>query len=287
MRPLLKILTIILIMSVIPLKALIAQGGVTEAPNHDVYDRTENKTRKPLSYVHVREADVMWHKTVWRTLDMRQKMNLPFYHPFQPKNGRKNFMTIVKEAIRNGEITVYENVPKDSHFSTPLSIDGAMAKFTDTVVVEEYDEAIDDYRKVKKPQAVETRDVYKLDIKEQWFFDKERSMMDVRIIGIRPKWFQPPEEGETKTSREPLFWIYYPEARDVFVQAPVFNRHNDAQRLTYEDIFAKRMFDSNIYKESNVYDRLINDYKLGMDALLESKRIKQEMREFENDLWEY
>lgn len=285
MRTFLQILTIIMIISVLPVDSLQAQeGGVTEAPRHDGYDRTENKTRETMSYVHVREADVMWQKTIWRTIDMRQKMNLPFYHPFQPQNGRKNFMTIVKEAIQKGEITVYEDKPGDSYFSEPLSIEAAMQTFTDTVMMEEYNEELDQYENVKQEVEASTRDVYKLDIKEQWFFDKERSIMDVRIIGIRPIWMRK-QEGEV--ARIPMFWIYYPTARETFVNAPVFNRHNDAKRLTYEDIFVKRMFDSKIYKKTNVYDRKIAAYKQGMDALLQGKKIKREIRKFENNLWEY
>jgi len=86
---------------------------------------------------------------------------------------------------------------------------------------------------------------------------------------------------------EPLFWISYPDSRDVFVQSYVYNEFNSAARLTYDEVFWKRLFDSYIYKESNVYDRRISQYATGIDALLEAERIKTEMFQFEEDLWEY
>jgi gliding motility associated protien GldN len=284
MRSFVKLILVIIVM--LPVSGIFAQGGVTEAPNHDVYDRQENKTRQVLSYVHVRESDVMWHKTIWRRIDMRQKFNLPFYYPFVPKNGRQNFMTVVKEAIQKGEITVYEFNLIDDHFSEPLSIEEALAQFQDSTTRIDYDDFGNEIT-IREPVPANLQDIYELDIKEQWFFDRERSVMEVRIIGICPVWWQPPGPNNPQPTRKPMFWIYYPDARDMLVNAPVFNQKNDAQRLTYEDLFAKRMFDSYIYKESNVYDRTIADYAMGIDALLEAERIKEDIRNKEMNLWEY
>ena len=86
---------------------------------------------------------------------------------------------------------------------------------------------------------------------------------------------------------QPLFWIPYESAREVFVQAPFYNRSNSAANLSYDDVFIKRMFDSYIFKEENVYDRSIQEYAQGVDALLESERIKNSLIEFEEYLWEY
>ena len=62
---------------------------------------------------------------------------------------------------------------------------------------------------------------------------------------------------------------------------------NNAERRTYDDIFWKRMFGSTITKESSVMDRKINEYMVGLDALLEAERIKTEIFNMEHDLWEY
>lgn len=284
MKQLVKILAILIL--IIPASEVFSQGGVTEAPNHNVYDKTENKEREPLDYVHVREADVMWQKKIWRRIDMRQKFNMPFYYPFREKNGRKNFITVVQEAIEQGELTVYQFNVLNSKFTEPLSIEEAMQKFQDSITITNYDDMGNEVTNRKAVEA-NTQDIYELDIKEQWFIDRERSILDVRIIGIAPVWYIPAEGGGEEDTRTPMFWIYYPEARDLFINSPVYNRKNDAKKLTYEDLFAKRKFDSYIYKESNVYDRTIADYAMGKKALLEAKRIKREIRNREMNLWEY
>jgi gliding motility associated protien GldN len=129
-------------------------------------------------------------------------------------------------------------------------------------------------------------DVKMIRIKEEWFFDKQRSQMDVRILGICPVRDSYTESGEYR-GKEPMFWIYFPEARPLFAKSEVFNRFNDNERRTYDDVFWKRMFDSYIYKEQNVYDRKIADYATGLDALLEAERIKGDLFKFEHDLWEF
>ena len=105
-----------------------------------------------------------------------------------------------------------------------------------------------------------------------------------RILGICPVMIK---ERNGEEYSEPLFWIYYPEARPVLAHAEVFNRFNDAARRSYDEIFMKRFFNSYIYKENNVYDRRISEYAQGLDALLEAERIKNDLLDFEQSLWQY
>ncbi|HOK86479.1 MAG TPA: gliding motility protein GldN, partial [Tenuifilum sp.] len=133
-------------------------------------------------------------------------------------------------------------------------------------------------------------------VKEDWFFDKQRSVMEVRIIGICPILHRTDyrktgsdEEQEGTLSRIPTFWIYFPEARSVLANTDAYNNFNDAQRITYDDLFWKRNFDSYIIRISNVWDnRAIDEYTFtGLQTLLESEKIKTELFNFEHDLWEY
>lgn len=110
--------------------------------------------------------------------------------------------------------------------------------------------------------------------------------MDVRIIGICPVTDNFDEKGNFR-GVEPMFWIYFPEARPIFAKTEVFNRFNGAAQLTYDDLFWKRIFSSYIYKVENVYDRKIVDYSQGLDALLEAEQVKKDIFDFEQDLWEY
>ena len=137
-----------------------------------------------------------------------------------------------------------------------------------------------------KQVAIESESIKQYLIKEDWIWDRQRSERYVRIIGIAPLMEQIDDEGQSK-GFSTLFWLYYPECRYVFANSEVYNMFNDAQRRTYEDVFQKRYFSSYVVKESNVYDRSIQSYARGLDALGESRRIKEELFMLEHDLWHY
>ena len=193
----------------------------------------------------------------------------------------------MKEGIMEGTITAYGDAPIDDEFKAPMTKEEVTEIFIrfDTVFVEDPDDP-DNYIEQVQEIELEAGDIRQIWIKEDWFFDKQRSVMDVRIIGISPLKIQMDESGNFK-GFEPLFWIYYPEARYVFANYEIFNRENDSERRTYEDLFWKRMFNSYIRKETNVYDRTIAEYTKGIDQQLEAERIKNLIFNFEHDLWHF
>ncbi len=263
-----------------------SQNNAGKPPLDGVYNKSNYTEREPIPYTSLREADVMWSKRVWRVIDMRQKINLPFYYPVNEQKGRKSLMQIIYDGIvKENSITAYSG--NEEEFQTRLTaaeLTKSLNK-TDTQRLTRIYEPYDEYDTIIS-QTFNPADVYLLRIKEDWFFDKQRSVMDVRIIGLCPIKEELDENGEFKGYRT-LFWVYFPECRKLFANNEVYNRWNDAERRTYEDVFFKRLFGSYIYKESNVYDRKINQYTKGMDGLLEAERIKQEIFEKEHDLWEY
>jgi len=255
-----------------------------------IYVKEHYPSRRVIPYTSLREADVMWNKRVWRRIDLREKQNHSLYFPVKDfAQGRKNLFEIIQDAVLNeGTITAYSPgsvVAPDDMFTTPLTTEEVKAILTPTTSEDVYDEfgEITGTQDIENPITADKVKFY--DIKEEWFFDKQRSVMDVRIIGILPMIEVETETGEM--ALKDLFWIYYPEARYVFANNEVFNRGNDAERRTYEDIFWKRQFASRITKVSNVYERKIGDYKSGIDALLESEKLKEEIFNFEHDLWHF
>jgi len=250
-----------------------------------VYVKENTPSRKVIPYIHLREADVMWSKRIWRSIDLKKKMNQVFYFPVgdEAKQGRKNLFAVLKEALlEEGTLTAYDPgspVAPDDMFRKPLTEDEVRKKLFVTQTINKYDEDgnITGSEEISNPITSDQIKYY--EIKEDWFFERERSVMDVRIIGIKPVREYEDEAGQP--ALQDMFWIYFPEARYVFSNAEVYNRKNDAERRTYEDVFWKRQFESTIFKESNVYDRQISDYKTGIDALLEAERIKTEIFNFE------
>ena len=256
-----------------------------------VFIKETSPTRRVIPYTHVREADVTYYKRVWRIIDLKEKINHPLYYPLQPIKEigyeRVSLFEVIKNGIEEGTLTAYDEDGVGGQFQVPLSKSEAIGKLAKEITTTDIDpdtglEIESSYTEEIGPQNVKE---YRL--KEDWFFDKERSIMEVRIIGMLP--VIETLNTETGTSRrEGLFWIYFPEARYIFANHEVYNSSNDGARMTFEDLFRKRMFSGFIYKETNVFDnRILKEYTRGIDRLLEAEKIKAEIVNFEHDMWEY
>ncbi|MDI3525901.1 MAG: hypothetical protein PWR03_84 [Tenuifilum sp.] len=258
------------------------------------YTRETMPARVPVPYQFVREADVLWSKRIWRVIDLRQKMNYPLYYPTVLMQDRESLVQRLVRAIKYNEINAYD--PIDDEFTTRMTYEQVLEKLDAKDRIEkQLDEDGNEVEVTIKGQ-IRWNDIKELLIKEDWFFDKQRSVMEVRIIGICPIMHRlqilntgGDEEQIGQLQRIQTFWVYFPEARNVLANTDVFNNFNDAQRISFDDIFWKRRFDSYIIRESNVWDnRLIQDYTFsGLETLLEAERIKTELFNFEHDLWEY
>jgi gliding motility associated protien GldN len=274
------------------LVALMGLTGSLFAQNvlDGIYVKEHTSTRTPLAYPYLREADVMWSKRIWRYIDLSEKINLPLKWPLSKSTqDRESLIDVIMEAVAEGSLTAYS--AEDDEFTAPITmkeIESRGGSRTDTMRMSRPDPPYDEYDTVITKEFSRDKVIgYRL--KEDWFFDRQRSVMEVRIIGIAPMVLATTESGEVREGGEkkPLFWVYYPEARKLFANSEVFNRQNDAERRSFDDIFQKRFFSSYIYKESNVFDRRVSDYALGLSGLLEGERIKSEIVNLEHDMWEY
>lgn len=261
---------------------------VLEGPPRDgVYDKTAITQVQPIPYPYLREADVIWTRRIWRVLDLREKMNQPFYFPEKPQNNWRNFVQIVMDGLKEGTVTAYSS--ESDQFLVPLTYKELLDKLEkyDSVKLPRPDNPDILYDTVIKAEFDPTN-VKKLKIKEDFYFDRQRSLVEVRILGICPVVDEIDKNTGEKRFEKNLFWIYFPECRSLFAKNEMFNLKNgSAGRMTYDDVFMKRMFSSYVYKEENVYDRAINEYSTGVDALLESEKAKNNLYEFESNLWEY
>ncbi|MEI7723676.1 MAG: gliding motility protein GldN [Bacteroidota bacterium] len=282
-----KALFLVLISLFVAGLKLTSFSQVLEGPPRDgVYDRTAIIQVQPIPYPYLREADITWTRRIWRVLDMKEKMNQTFYFPEKPQNNWKSFMQIVMDGLKEGTITAYSAL--SDQFLVPSTYKELMDQLQSQkkMTLKRPYEPYDDYDTVIT-KTFEAVDVKTLRIKEDYYFDRQRSVMEVRILGICPIMDDLDDNGNYRGPK-PLFWIYFPECRNLFAKNEMFNLKNGAAgRLTYDDVFMKRMFSSYVYKEENVYDRTINEYATGVDALLEAEKAKNNIFDFESNLWEY
>jgi gliding motility associated protien GldN len=263
--------------------SMFAQNKVLDKP----WIKENTPTRRVIPYTHVREADVMWHRRIWRVIDLREKINHPLYYPITPIQDRKSLYDVLKEGILEGTITAYSDA--DDEFTIQLTKAEAKNKMGRWKENKQYDDFGEEILGAADSvyEDFSSQDIVEYRLKEDWFFDRERSIMDVRIIGIAPARNNiDMSTGESK-GKELMFWVYFPEARYVLANYDVFNRQNEAEKRTYEDIFWKRIFNSYITKRSNVYDRNNKEYLTGLDLILESDNIKEDMFNMEHDMWHF
>lgn len=244
----------------------------------DIVKRRTMKERQVLKYPPLREADIMWEKRIWRVIDTREKMNQPFRYPESP------FFTILQDAAMNGDITLYST--ENDKFSMPLSEEETESIFFQQDTFEVYNFDTGETAIQVGVNGINWEEVNRFRVKEVWFFDKSTSTMRVRILGIAPLIDVFTETGEFRNEK-PLFWAYYPELRSYLAKEEVFTVGNDASLNSWEDIFEMRFFSSYIYKASNVHDNRLKDMTSGVDLLLEADKIKQEIFNYEHDLWSY
>ncbi len=269
----------------------ISQGGpgAETAPEEmiDVYKRVNvTPDKKPVPYPYLREADVMWAKDLWRIIDLRQRMNYPLRYPeTEAIEDRYSLYLLLMKGIESGEITPFAS----QDFNNPLTEPTTLEVIYNRI---EADTVFDDDG---NPAEILTNgsNVKGFYIKEKWYFDKQHSEMRVRIYALAPLLITPKIDPVTNqilpgVNRIIPFFVYFPQCRNLLAQYTVYNPNNDAQSLSFDDMFIQRRFASTIAQESNEFgNRFIVDYLTGQDALMEAERIKEELFNMEHDLWEY
>lgn len=281
----------------------------------------ESDNDKPLQYGYVHDRDVLMGKMVWEIIDLDERVNFPLYFPVDTANigkERRSLFDVLIKEIKAGRIT---EVYADDYFNTKKSLKDMKSSFTyiDTTDAgrEEINTYYDQYfpkkaapkydkkgnlipqsdvvAKVLDPQFIDKRELGAIDvsgykIKGYWYFDKRQGEMKYRLLGICPVAPEAREVGSDNPDVIELFWVYFPATRDVLHEWTAFNNVNSAMPITFDHLLNSRRFSGVIYKEENVYgDRQIQDYMKdnALNQLLESERVKEKIRNFEQDMWNY
>lgn len=276
---------ILIVLAFLAFGKLFPQGPTIFNPGDykdGIYDKENAVNRKFIPYTHLREGDVTWEKRVWRDIDFREKQNQVLYFPIEYITGRTSLFQLLSRFILNGELKAFS----DDQFLIPKEPAELRDKIKNCDSTTEMGVDADGNEIETRTFACDSAAIFKkirmVRLKEDWFFDKQKSVLEVRIIGMGVYTYD-----EDKEAIGDLFWVYFPACRPLFAKYEVYNTKNDSERRTFEDVFWKRQFASTISKETNVYDRAIMEYSRGIDALLESDRIKGDIFRWEHDLWHF
>jgi len=251
----------------------------------------------PIPYGYVDDRDVVWSKVVWEYIDLNQRVNLPMYYPVDTVNvatNRRSLFDTLLRGIKNDEITeIYD----DSYFTAKMTKAEITAKLfrVDTTeagfdALNEGEININEY--IDKINLT-SQDIEGFKIKGLWYFDKRQGELQYRLLAIAPV---APDiqvmgrEDFIDTEQLPLFWVWFPDARQTLHDMKVFNHKNSAHPITFDHILNARRFNSIIYRTENIYgNRDVAQYVKGnaLYQVLESERIKDEIRNKEIDMWNY
>lgn len=259
--------------------------------NEAVSGGDANRDGMPLVYEDLRVDDAVYRHKVWREIDTREKINMPFMYSSDEDNGNQRFISILLKAIQDSAVTVFSNI--DDRFTTPMTrTDVGKIIAGEDVDVPVYDSNGVMTGSKKMRNDINLDSFYRFRIKEEVIFDKESSRLFFRILGIAPVKDVITTAGVNLGATE-LFWVYYPDMRPIFTKYEVYNGKNIGARMSWEQLFESRMFSGRIIKSTidNPLDLYIKNYKGYTDSnflqLLEGENIKEKLFNYEQDLWSY
>lgn len=285
----------------------IAQSNLLNAKTpEDIGKKTaaqlESDNDKPLPYGYVHDRDVLMGKMIWEEIDLDERINFPLYYPVDTAyvaKDRRSLFQVLLNGIKSGRIS---EVYGDDYFNAKKSFKDMTGsfKYVDTTDAgfDEYNKDTQGYKSGKlvldkqyvNETVLDASDISGFKIKGFWYFDKRQSEMKYRLLAICPMATEARDKAKSNSDTIELFWVYFPAVRDVLHEAKSFNDKNSAIPISFDHLLNSRRFSGNIYKEENVYgDREIEKYMKdnALNQLLESERVKEKIRNFESDMWNY
>jgi gliding motility associated protien GldN len=227
----------------LPLKTVLPSLRPDEA-----VETSSLRDRTPLPYENLRADDALFRHKIWREIDTREKLNLPFRYSADENNGNQRFISILFKAIQDSAVTVFDAI--DDRFTTPLTVSQVAGKVAgDSVPVPVFDaNGVQTGNKYQR-NDINLDSFYKFHVKEEVIFDKESSRLFWRILAIAPVKNVTTSLGVNLGETE-LFWVYYPDMRPVFAKYEVYNGKNFGARMSWEELFESRMFYGRIIKST-------------------------------------
>lgn len=269
-----------------------ANAQSIEQSFENYYSKTMSQGKRAPKFPSIRESDIVWERVIWRTIDLREKVNQFFYLPYQIDgvHGRKNFAYTIWDAVTNNEIIIYE----DDELKIPIDCEEYVRRYAgnDTIWLEIIDENEEyHYQGVPRPKEFNSEVVLQLRLKEIWYIEKNETKQNVRLLALcmvedQFRWVN---DEEIFMGSFPLFWIPMQSqtVRDYLAQHEAYYEDNIAHLPSWQFILENHMYSSFITRQSNRFNRSISDYLTGEDAIWKASEIEEQLYQIESDMWEY
>ena len=285
--------------TVFTVSGIIAQANILNAKSpEEIGVRTEAQKAvdndKPLEYGYVDDRDILFSKMTWEKVVLDERANFPLYYPIDTNNigsDRRSLYDVLMKNIKNGKI---KNIYDDSYFTTKRTlkdIESALTMIDTTELgIEQINAGEELSAEYINKREITSADIKEYHIKGLWYFDKRQAEMKYRLLGIAPVAPDVNFIDDSEPDLVPLFWVFFPDAREVLHEAKSFNNENSSMPFSFDHVLNARRFQGYIFREENVQgDRAISEYvsQNALMQLLESDRIKTKIRDFELDMWTY
>ncbi|WP_187262175.1 type IX secretion system ring subunit PorN/GldN [Pontibacter beigongshangensis] len=242
------------------------------------------------------DHDILFKKTVWRKIDLREKQNKPMF------SENRQITKIIIDAVKSGELIAY----RSDTLATPITQEEFVQRMTpsgsqemtpeDEIFKTQPDDdpwgaVVSNNAEPVAPVSMEyfPKDLYLLELKEDLIFDKKRSRMyhDIQSISIKV-----PSTLSAKGFEEHVASFKMSDLARLFKNNPEaaiwYNPRNEAQHKNLAEAFELWLFSSYITKISNPGNQGLGDiYGPGQKSLLAAQEAAEALIEYEYSLWSY
>lgn len=232
----------------------------------------------PFAYPEVNKKNIRFYKRVWRDIDLKDEKNNVLAIP------GNSLIEVVMKAIEKGKLSLYS--PDDDAFKGRLSAQEGMARFADSVLVPIFDDEGNQIDSKMTLNEFDPARVTKFRVKEDIFFDKQRSRLETRIIGVAPLMnITTSAELSESVGSTPAFWLYFPQLRYSLIQTDISDPDKGLYDMTMDDFFVQNKFASTIVRESS--PGMLQNVKESEEGnqLLDGKKVEDKLDAYKKKLW--
>lgn len=253
-------------------------NGQTKGSLPQLTTRAENMNQDQRQDI----GDAPWMREIYRKLDLKKEKNAALYFPELPLGERMNLFTMAFKLLVNGDIVAYEYLTDGRELFTEehkLNIKSFLENQSIMYKEENGKFFVEDF-------DIPSNEIQAYYIKEAWYFDKNNSVVDTKILAICPIMYRQDDFGVDSTPY-PLFWLPYENIRPYAQRMPIMTSNlNNAQNQTVDDYFRKRSYDGDIYKTTNMRNQTLAQY-CPTDSLMkkEQAKIEGQLADFNKNLW--